>query len=51
MAESAAKVLTDPALHQRLVHAGLQAVHSRFCAEEVVPRYEALYQELWSPSS
>ena len=40
--------MADESLHDRLVAAGLHAVHSRFCVDEVVPRYEAFYQELLS---
>ena len=51
MADSGVHVLSDPEQHQRIVAAGLGAVHARFCAEEVVPRYEAFYKELCSKSS
>ena len=46
MAASAVRLLSDPALHRRVAHDALRAVHQRFCAEEIVPRYEALYQEV-----
>jgi len=46
MADSAVEVLSDPELHQRISTAGLAAVHTRFCAEEIVPRYETFYREL-----
>ena len=45
MAASAVKLLSDAALHRRIARGGLRAVHERFCAEEVVPRYEAFYEE------
>ena len=51
MADSGVQLLNDPEQHQRMVAAGLGAVHTRFCAEEVVPRYEALYKELCSRAS
>ena len=51
MADSGVQVLNDSEQHQRIVAAGLGAVHTRFCAEEVVPRYEALYKELCSRAS
>ena len=46
MADSGVQLLSDPQLHQRVAAAGLGRVHTRFCAEEVVPRYESLYKEL-----
>ncbi len=46
MAASAVRLLSDPALHRRVTQDALRAVHQRFCAEEIVPRYEALYQEV-----
>ena len=46
MTTSALALLTDAALHQRIAGGGLQAVHERFCAEEVVPRYEAFYEQV-----
>jgi len=46
MTASALALLTDAALHQRIAGGGLQAVHERFCAEEVVPRYEAFYEQV-----
>ena len=51
MAASGVQLLSDPQLHQRVVAAGLGRVHSRFCAEEVVPRYESLYKELCGATS
>ena len=51
MADSGVQLLSDPELHQRCVAAGLARVHTRFCAEEVVPRYEALYKELCADTS
>ena len=46
MAASAVRLLSEPALHRRVAQDALRAVHERFCAEEIVPRYEALYQEV-----
>ena len=46
MAETAVKLLTDDDLHHRTTVAGLQAVHTRFEAEQVVSRYEELYKSL-----
>lgn len=46
MAASAAALLTDAALHARVVEEGYRTVHQRFCADLVVPTYEAFYREL-----
>ena len=46
MTASALALLSDTALHQRIARGGLQTVHERFCAEEVVPRYEAFYEQV-----
>ena len=46
MAASAVNLLTDPDLHQRVRVAGWRTVQERFCADEVVPRYEAFYREV-----
>ena len=46
MAASAERLLTDPALHRRLAAGACRRVHERFCAEEIVPRYEALYESV-----
>ena len=51
MAASGVQVLSDPQLHQRVAGAALGRVHTRFCAEEVVPQYESLYQELCGETS
>ncbi len=48
MTESAINLLTDTALHQRISMGGWRAVHERFCADEIVPRYEAYYEEVMS---
>ena len=46
MATSAIQLLTDAPLHQRIAAEGWKVVHERFCAEEIVPRYEAYYEEV-----
>ena len=46
MTESAINLLTDTVLHQRISTGGWRAVHERFCADEIVPRYEAYYEEV-----
>ena len=46
MAESGVRVLTDASLSEAISAGGLRAVHEKFCAEEVVPRYERFYQEV-----
>ena len=48
MANSSVRLLTDSKLHQQMAFGSLQAVQTRFCADEVVPRYEAFYRELLS---
>jgi N-acetyl-alpha-D-glucosaminyl L-malate synthase BshA len=46
MARSAIAVLTDPAMHRRMAQAACRRVQEEFCAERVVPMYEACYQQL-----
>ena len=46
MAESGIKLLTDDTLHARMAQDGRQAAGHRFCADLVVPQYEAFYQSL-----
>ena len=46
MADSAVSLLTDRAAHQEMALKGRWAVRHRFCVDEIVPRYEALYREL-----
>ena len=46
IAHSGIRVLTDTGLRQRVTAGALRAVHEKFCAEAVVPRYEALYREV-----
>ena len=51
MAASAIHLLTDTDRHQRIATAGWRAVHERFCADEIVPRYEAYYEEVMAARS
>ena len=46
MAESAIGLLTDPARHEKMAKAACQRVRQHFCADRVVPMYEACYREL-----
>lgn len=46
MASSGAALLTDPGRHQAVAAAGLAAVAQRFCADAIVPKYEAFYAEV-----
>ena len=46
MASSAAALLTDAALHRRIVQAAYQRARERFCEERVVPMYESLYRSM-----
>ena len=46
MAASGIRLLTDAALHRQFAHAGRRAVAERFCADLVVPMYEAFYRSL-----
>jgi glycosyltransferase involved in cell wall biosynthesis len=46
MAKSAIGLLTDPARHEKMAKAACQRVRQQFCAERVVPMYEACYREL-----
>ena len=49
MAQSGIKLLTDDNLHARMAQDGRQAAGHRFCADLVVPQYEAFYQSLLDP--
>lgn len=44
MAERALQILEDGRLHARLSAAAVERVRTHFCAERVVPQYEALYR-------
>jgi len=46
MARSAVLLLTDQLLRRRVVAAARRTVHERFCDEEIVPVYEAYYEEI-----
>ena len=46
MAASGVSLLTDPELHASVAEAGRRTVKQRFCADLIVPRYEAFYAEL-----
>jgi glycosyltransferase involved in cell wall biosynthesis len=43
MAASAVALLTDAALHRAVTERACRRVHERFCADLVVPMYEACY--------
>ncbi len=44
MAESGVRLLTDAELHARMAEAGRASAGHRFCADLVVPQYEAFYR-------
>ena len=46
MAASGIEVLTDDRLRDRIARAARRAVRQRFCAERVVPMYEAHYEQV-----
>jgi L-malate glycosyltransferase len=46
MAASGVRLLTDAALHERVAAAACRRVREQFCAERVVPMYEACYEEM-----
>ena len=46
MAASAIHLLTSPALHKEVSQAACRRVRSEFCADRVVPMYEACYRGL-----
>ena len=46
MAARAVALLTDAALHRRIVEGARRRVQDHFCAERVVPMYEKCYQEV-----
>ena len=51
MAESASRLLTNTDLHQRIATSGWREVHERFCADEIVPKYEAYYEDVMATRS
>lgn len=46
LAARAAQLLTDDALHARLAVAARRTATTRFCADKLIPRYEAYYEEV-----
>lgn len=46
MAASAVAILGDPERHRKMGRAARWDVASRFCSNDIVPQYEALYREL-----
>ena len=46
MAASGVALLTDPDLHARIACAGRRTVEEKFCADRIVPIYEAYYEEV-----
>jgi N-acetyl-alpha-D-glucosaminyl L-malate synthase BshA len=46
MAESAVALLTNPEMHQRMSNAACRRVGEHFCADRVVPMYEAAYERV-----
>jgi N-acetyl-alpha-D-glucosaminyl L-malate synthase BshA len=46
MAERSIELLTDPVKRLRMGRAAAELVRSRFCADAIVPRYEAYYREV-----
>lgn len=46
MAARTVQILQDDGLRRRLGAAAVERVRSQFCADRVVPRYEALYREV-----
>jgi L-malate glycosyltransferase len=45
MAESAIAILSTPELHARMAAAGVRVAHERFSANQIVPQYEAVYDQ------
>jgi N-acetyl-alpha-D-glucosaminyl L-malate synthase BshA len=50
MAASGIAVLTDAALHERIARGARRVVRERFCAERIVPMYEAHYARVAAAS-
>jgi L-malate glycosyltransferase len=50
MADQALALLTTPALHRRVAEEARRKVEQRFCAELVVPQYEAFYRQVTDAS-
>lgn len=48
MAASCVRLLTDEALRRPMATAARETVSAKFCAEKIVPQYEAFYEEILS---
>ena len=48
MADSAIKILSDPALHARMAADGARRAAERFSSDRIVPQYEAVYEQALS---
>lgn len=48
MAASCVRLLTDEALRRPMATAARETVSAKFCAERIVPQYEAFYEEILS---
>jgi glycosyltransferase involved in cell wall biosynthesis len=46
MAESGVMMLSDPVKHRAIAQAACARVRDDFCAEKIVPMYEACYQSV-----
>jgi N-acetyl-alpha-D-glucosaminyl L-malate synthase BshA len=46
MSASAVALLRDPSLHERVRRAALERVRREFCAQRIVPMYEAAYERM-----
>lgn len=46
MANSTLELLTDAALHRRMALAARRSISERFCADRIVPMYEAYYERV-----
>jgi len=46
MAESGIMILRDPEMHRAVANAACARVRNEFCAEKIVPMYEAAYQSV-----
>jgi len=46
LAARAAQLLNDDALHARMAAAARRTATTRFCADKLIPRYEAYYEEV-----
>jgi glycosyltransferase involved in cell wall biosynthesis len=51
MAESVVQLLTDEPRRRAMGGAAARQVGERFCADRIVPRYEACYQRLLKASA